>query len=150
MRSTSRFDLGQVQIHNKVLAEIVRSAVGEIEGVSLIKKNFYFQVVELLGQETIPGIDVIIDENSDVTLNVKVCIRYGYNIHDIAVQIQDAIKSAIERMAEINLKEINVNIQGLERGTNEIFYPYRGSFLCDLGFIFGFIFNVVFVELAEF
>jgi len=59
---------------------------------------------------------VIIDRNNQVTIEVKVNIRYGMNIPDIARFTQDSVRDAIERTVDIDLKDVNVNIQGIERG----------------------------------
>jgi uncharacterized alkaline shock family protein YloU len=116
MKQFNKLDLGSVQVHKKVLAEIISSAIDEIDGVSLIHKHIGRKLFELFGQKQFPGIDIKVDENQDVSLEVQVIVRYGMNIPDIARHVQDTIKLAIEKTVNINMKVINVNIQGIERG----------------------------------
>lgn len=116
MRPDNRVDLGPIQIHKKVIADIAYHAVHEIDGVTLIPYDMRSMVYEFLGQKTRPGIAVTVDANHQVSMEVKVLIRYGLNIPEIAGQIQDAVRTAIERSVDVALKDISVNVQGIERG----------------------------------
>jgi len=121
MRQNPRQDLGNVQVHKKVLSEIINTAMEEVQGVRLYKKGIGIKIMQLMGKEVFPGVEIKVNDNDEVTLNIKVIIQYGRNIPNSASQIQDAVKSAIERTVDINLKNINVNIQGIERGKNEFY-----------------------------
>lgn len=116
MIDSNRVDLGSIQIHKKAIADLTFSALSEIEGVSLIPKDAVSKFLEYLGEKKYSGIVVTIDKNSQVSIEVKVCVRYGINIQDIARQIQDAVRTAVERTVDITLKEISVNVHGIERG----------------------------------
>ena len=48
-------------------------------------------------------------------LKIRVIIHYGMNIPVVARQIQDVIQRAVEDAVDINLKEIDVNVQAVER-----------------------------------
>ncbi len=116
MTHIQKLDLGSVQIHKKALAEIVSVAVSEVAGARLISKNLKQQVFEIFGYGEIPGVDVTIDPQHHTSFEVKVIISYGLNIPDMARQIQTAIRAAMERSVDIIIKDINVNIHGIERG----------------------------------
>ena len=115
MKRDDKIDLGSVQVHKKVFAEIISSAMDEIEGVRLVPKNLGNKLVEMFGQKDFPGIDIKVEEGHDVTLDLQVVVHYGMNIPDAARQVQRVIKSAIDKTLDINLKDINVNVQGIER-----------------------------------
>lgn len=116
MKQPYEIDLGIVHIHKKVVADIVASAVTDVEGVSLLPKTFGESCLELLGKSVAPGIAVEVDENNEVSVEIRVMVRYGMNIPDIGRHIQDVVRSVVQKTADINLKEINVNIHGIERG----------------------------------
>lgn len=116
MKQDRTLDLGSVQIHPKALAQIISSAVNEVEGVSLVDKNSFNKFLEFFGYDDHPGVDVSIDEKDNVTLEVKILVRYGMNIPQVAERIQSKIKEAIGQMADINLKDINIDVVGIERG----------------------------------
>ena len=116
MIESNRVDLGSIQIHKKAIADLTFSALSDIEGVSLIPKNIVDKALEYLGEKKYSGIIVSIDKSGQVSIEVRVCVRYGINIQDIARQIQDAVRTAVERTVDITLKEISVNVHGIERG----------------------------------
>lgn len=116
MKKNDKIDLGSVQVHQKVLAEIISSAVAGMDGVRLIQKHLGNRLFEMFGQKDFPGIDVKVDESHEVTITVSVLVRYGLNIPDAARQVQETIRAAIDKTLDITLKDINVNVQGIERG----------------------------------
>jgi uncharacterized alkaline shock family protein YloU len=116
MKRDDKIDLGSVQVHKKVFAEIVSSALQGVAGVSLIQKNFGNTFVEMLGKKGFPGINIKVDDNHEVTLELEILVRYGMNIPDAARQVQSVVKSAVDQTLDINLKDININVQGIERG----------------------------------
>lgn len=116
MKQPYQIDLGVVHIHKKVVADIVVAAVADIDGVSLFPKTFAQSCCELFGKSVSPGVTVNVDENNDVSVEIKVIVRYGMNIPDIGRHIQDVVRSIVQKTIDISLKEINVNIQGIERG----------------------------------
>ena len=51
-----------------------------------------------------------------MSVALKVLVRYGVNLSDVSRRIQEVVMTAVERTADINLKDVDVNIQGVERG----------------------------------
>ena len=49
MEKSGKNDLGDVQVHQKVFAEIILSAINEIDGVQLIQKNIGNRLFEIFG-----------------------------------------------------------------------------------------------------
>ncbi len=111
----SRTDLGAIRIHKDVIASIASLAALEIEGVKKIGGDLKASIYELLGKKQQRGISVEIDRNDEVKLNVPVVIRYGYNITEIARNVQENIQQSLEKMTNLTIKEINVNVQRIEK-----------------------------------
>ena len=116
MKKVSNYELGHVQIHNNVIEQIVQTALTEIEGVSLAPKHLGNQLLEYFGKSGHSSIDVKVNEKEEVSLDVKIRVRYGMHLPDVARQVQEVIKQAVEKAVDIHLTQINVNIQGIERG----------------------------------
>ena len=112
----NKVDLGSIQIHKKVIGEIAAAALDEVDGAHLAPKDLWHQFLEMAGPKNCPGIDVTVDKDNQVTIELKVTIRYGINIPDIARQIQDVVRLAVEKTTDIHLREVNVHVQGIERG----------------------------------
>lgn len=108
--------LGKVNIYKNVIASIVSITIKEIEGVAEIGKNFKSAIYELLGKKNnAMGITVEFDKGGSVTISIPVVIKYGFNLPEVAGKIQENIKSSVERMTDLIVKDINVDIQSVER-----------------------------------
>ena len=117
MRSEeSRSDLGVVKIHKKVIASIASLAAGEIDGVKRVGGNLKSNVLEMLGQKSLSAIKVEFDKNEEVRVDLPLIIKYGFNIPDIANKVQENVRGALEKMTNLCVKDINISVQGIEKG----------------------------------
>lgn len=116
MNNENKVDLGFVQIHKKVIGDIAVSALQEVEGVKLATFGIISKMCEWVGCKNFPSVHVTIDPDNQVSVEIKVAVDYGLNVPEVAKQVQDVVRLAVERSVDINLKEVNVNIQAIERG----------------------------------
>jgi uncharacterized alkaline shock family protein YloU len=116
MRPQDQLNLGVIQVHKRVVADICTAAIAEIEGVSMARHIFLEDLCGFVGVRKNSAVDVRIDPNGQVSVVVRVMIRYGINLSDVSRRIQDIVMTAVEKMADINLKDVDVSIQGIERG----------------------------------
>jgi uncharacterized alkaline shock family protein YloU len=115
-RDESRNELGVVKIHKNVVSSISSIAATEIDGVKRVGKDLKSRMLELLGQKSFSAIKVDISKNEEVKVEIPLIIKYGYNIPDIASRVQENVRQALEKMSNLSIKDINVNVQGIERG----------------------------------
>lgn len=115
-KEESRSDLGIIRIHKNVIASVTAIAACEIEGVKRVGMDFKSGILELIGKKSLSAIKVEFDKNDEVRVEVPVIIKYGFNIPDIANRVQENVHNALEKMTNLSIKEININIQGIERG----------------------------------
>ena len=115
-RDESRNELGIVRIHKNVIASISSIAATEIEGVKKVGWDIKSGLWELLGQKSFSAIKVDISKNEEVKVEIPLIIKYGYNIPDIANKVQENVRQALEKMSDLSIRDINVNVQGIERG----------------------------------
>ncbi|MEW5895264.1 MAG: Asp23/Gls24 family envelope stress response protein [Candidatus Omnitrophota bacterium] len=116
MRENQRLDLGSIQIHKHVIADIAANAIAEIKGLSLAQDGILDKIQEFIGVNKNPGVKVSVDKNNQVSVEIKVFIQYGLSIPDLASRAQEVVRVAIERAVDIDLKDVNINIRGIERG----------------------------------
>ncbi len=114
-RDESRNELGVVRIHKNVIASIASIAAAEIEGVRRVGGSLRSGLLELIGQKSLSAIKVDISKNEEVKVEIPLIIKYGYNIPDIASRVQENVRQALEKMSDLSIKDINVNVQGIER-----------------------------------
>ncbi|MBM3246697.1 MAG: Asp23/Gls24 family envelope stress response protein [Candidatus Omnitrophica bacterium] len=112
----SRTDLGRIRIHKNVIASISSIASCEIDGVKRIGRDFKSGLLELAGKKSLSAIKITIDKNEDVKIEIPLVIKYGFNIPDIANRVQENVRSALEKMTNLSIKDININVQSIERG----------------------------------
>ena len=115
-KEESQTDLGNIRIHKNVVASIASLAAVEIDGVKRIGANLKSGILELIGKKGLTAIKVEIDKNEEIKVEVPLVIKYGYNIPDIANKVQENVRNALEKMTNLSIRYININVQSIERG----------------------------------
>ena len=58
------------------------------------------------------GVKITLD-GKDVVIDLYVIVKYGVRIPDIAFSIQNSVKTSVETMTGLNVKSVNINVQGV-------------------------------------
>ena len=116
MIEENNVDFGSIQVHKEAIADIAVAAIREIEGVNLTPKGLKDSFLEFFGKKSYSGIKIAIDKDNQINIELKIFVRYGANIPTIGRQVQEAVRTAVEKIADINIKDININVCGIERG----------------------------------
>lgn len=107
--------LGKIRIHRDVIASIASIAAMEVEGVKCIGDNFKIKLLKLLGRRSPMAVKVNFEKNDEVRLEIPIIIKYNFSIPEVASKVQENIRLALEKMTNIYIKDITVNIQGIEK-----------------------------------
>ncbi len=111
--SEEHTSLGTIRIADDVVKVIAGLAAIEIKGVAGMSGGFAGGIVEMLGKKNLSkGIKVEVGEK-EAAIDLSVIMDYGVRIPDIAAQIQENVKIAVERMTGLAVVEANVNVQGV-------------------------------------
>jgi uncharacterized alkaline shock family protein YloU len=111
--SEERTSLGTIKIADDVVKVVAGLAAMDIKGVAGMSGGFAGGIAELLGRKNLSrGIKVEVGEK-EAAIDLSVIIDYGVRIPDVAAQIQESVKSAVERMTGLVVVEANVNVQGV-------------------------------------
>ena len=107
-----------IQISNDVVAVIAGVAVSEVQGVSGMSGGFAGGITEVLsGKKNLAkGIKVDINEGT-TKIDVNIIVEYGSRIPDVAFEIQNRVKKAVEGMTGLKVEEVNVHVQGVNTDT---------------------------------
>lgn len=90
--------------------------VSRFADASLTEK--YTQAV--LGRGAVPNPGIRITEEDDaVTINLELIVYYGTNIPQLCYDIQSKVKNNIEETAGIQIKAINIEIEGVDPEVND-------------------------------
>ncbi len=111
--SEEHTNLGTIRIADDVVKVIAGLAAIEIKGVAGMSGGFAGGIAEMLGKKNLSkGIKVEVGEK-EAAIDLSVIMDYGVRIPDIAAQIQESVKSAVEQMTGLTVVEANVNVQGV-------------------------------------
>jgi uncharacterized alkaline shock family protein YloU len=111
-----RNELGILKIHKNAITSISSIAAIEIDGVKRVGKDLKSMLLELAGHKFSSAIKVDISKNEEVKVEIPLIIKYGYNIPEVAKNVQENVRLALEKMSNLSIKDINVSVQGIERG----------------------------------
>ena len=105
---------GTVRIADDVLAMIAGTAALEVEGVAgLAGIAGYFSgesTPKAIRKQMAKGINVVVANNKTVAASLAITVRMGAKLHEVAAEVQQRIKSAIETMTGLDVAEVNVSI----------------------------------------
>ena len=107
-----------IQISSDVVAVIAGVAVSEVQGVAGMAGGFAGGISEVFsGKKNLAkGIKADI-EDGKAKLDVNIIVEYGSRIPDVAFEIQNRVKKAVENMTGLNVEEVNVHVQGVNTDT---------------------------------
>ncbi len=107
---------GAVMISEDVIASIVAHAVSEVEGVVGLSSKPGADIADFIGKKNWGrGLMIEIAEDNSVTIHCDVVVVYGQSVVTIAANVQSAVFSALEAVANLNVAAVNVNVCGIAR-----------------------------------
>ncbi|MBR6033863.1 MAG: Asp23/Gls24 family envelope stress response protein [Clostridia bacterium] len=103
-----------IKIADDVVAVIAGVAVSEVPGVAGMSGGFAGGISEVLsGKKNLAkGIKVEVGEK-EAKIDVNIIVEYGTRIPEVAFEIQNRVKKAVETMTGLNVLEVNVHVQGV-------------------------------------
>ena len=105
--------LGTIRIADEVVSIIAGLAATEVEGVAGMSGGIAGGIAEILGRKNFSkGVKVEVGEK-EAAIDLYIIVKYGVRIPDIALSVQEAVKSAIENMTGLSTVEVNVHVQGV-------------------------------------
>lgn len=105
---------GSIKISDDVLASIAGAAATEVPGISGMSTGITGEIYQFIGKKS-PGKGVkITTEEDSVTVDVYVIVDYGVKINEVAGEVQQKVKTAIEEMTGLNILSVNIHVQGIK------------------------------------
>jgi uncharacterized alkaline shock family protein YloU len=102
-----------VKIADEVVGVIAGIAASEVEGVSSMSGGVVSGIGEMLGKKSFAkGVRVEVGERQ-AALDLFVVMEYGVRIPDVARQVQENVKRAVETMTGLEVIEVNVHVAGV-------------------------------------
>lgn len=104
---------GEVQITDEVVAIIAGLAATEIKGVRSLNGNITYEMVSRMGMKSLSrGVRVKVDGHQ-VLVHLAINLEYGFSIPKTSKVVQEKVKTTLENMTGLEVKEVNVRIAGV-------------------------------------
>lgn len=116
--------LGKVEIAPEVIQTIAGLTATQIEGVVELKGGVVGDLNKLIGRKNVrQGTQVEIAEHTSI--EVAIVVEYGYHIIEVAKEVQQKVKAAVESMTGLVVEKVVVRVEGikvpnLEKGKEEV------------------------------
>lgn len=105
---------GEIVFANDVIATIAGVAAAEIDGVASMSGSVVDGISEIMGKKSFTkGIKIEVNDGI-VTAEINLNVKYGYRIHQVCENVQNAIKNSVETMTGLDVAAVNVNVQAVE------------------------------------
>ena len=108
-----------IKIADDVIAVIAGAAASEVPGVSSMAGGFAGGISEVFSgkKNFAKGIKVEAGEK-ETRIDVNIIVEYGVRIPDVAFEIQNRVKKAVESMTGLKVLDVNVHVQGVNTESN--------------------------------
>ena len=110
-------ELGDIRIHESVIASLARRATLSVDGVSrLAGSSLVDNIAEIVGSRRMQSrnINIVLGEQSNVAIEVKVVMKFGFRLPEVALNIQKAVISEVESTTDMNVTDVHVIVQDIE------------------------------------
>ncbi len=106
---------GKIEVAPRALATIVARAASQTYGVvGMAPHTFREGVAQVLHQRDAQrGVDVRVGDDQ-IEIDLYVIVEYGTRIGEVARNVQDNVRYAVERALGMPVARVNVRVQGLK------------------------------------
>jgi len=113
--SESRTELGTIAIGHEVVATLAGAAAMEGYGlVGMASRRITDGFVELLGRENWGrGVEVKLDKDK-AYITLHIIVSYGVRISEVARNVMERVKYAVEEITGLKVARVNVYVQGVQ------------------------------------
>ncbi|MGE5485182.1 MAG: Asp23/Gls24 family envelope stress response protein [Ignavibacteriales bacterium] len=104
---------GSIRISDDVVAVIAGMSCTEVEGVAGMSGGLVGDITEILGKKNFSkGVKVEVGEK-ETAIDLFIVVDYGAKIPEVAQQVQENVKTAVEVMTGLKVIQVNVHVHGV-------------------------------------
>ena len=106
-------EIGDIKIASDVVIVIATMAATEVEGIAGMSGSLTGELAEKFGvKSNNKGIKVQVNEET-VSIDMFLVVEYGVRVPDVAWEVQQNVKKAVETMTGMKVTNVNIHIQGI-------------------------------------
>ena len=105
--------MGNVKISVQAIASIAALSAQKVPGVTGMYRGTLGILWEALGRKSEKtGVRVMLGDK-EVWIQVLINVKYGADVPEVAVKVQDKIREAVENMTGLAVSEVDVSVRGI-------------------------------------
>lgn len=105
-------NLGEIVIAPRVLEVITGLAAAKVDGVYALRNKAVSDGLVKTNRDR--GVYLRIDEEAGITADLYVYMEHGVSVPAVAMDIQKSVKAAVSNYADVELKDVNIHVIGIE------------------------------------
>ena len=110
-----------IKIADDVIAVIAGAAASEVPGVASMAGGFAGGISEVFsGKKNFAKCIKVEAGEKETRIDVNIIVEYGVRIPDVAFEIQNRVKKAVEGMTGLKVVDVNVHVQGVNTDQNNV------------------------------
>ncbi|WP_297486838.1 Asp23/Gls24 family envelope stress response protein [uncultured Cetobacterium sp.] len=107
-------ELGNIKIADDVVKTISAKAAQDVSGVYKLAGGVADEVSKMLGKKRLTnGVKVEVGEK-ECSVEIYIIVEYGYQISEVAQNVQRDVLTAINNMTGLKVVEVNVFVQDVK------------------------------------
>ena len=112
-------ELGNIKIADDVVKTISAKAAQDVSGVYKLAGGVADEVSKMLGKKRLTnGVKVEVGEK-ECSVEIYIIVEYGYQISEVAQNVQKNVLTAVSTMTGLKVVEVNVFVQDVKILTDE-------------------------------
>lgn len=105
---------GLTKISEDIYSALAAIKAKEVRGIAGMSSTIGDGIASLVGiKNDDEGVHIDLSDEGRLTVDLYVIVHYGYRIPDLALRLQEHVKSGIEEDTETPVDGVNVFIQGI-------------------------------------
>ena len=116
-------DKGTITISEKVVTAVVAGGAAQIEGLGQKKSSVTEDIGRIFGSQR-RGVSIDFNGN-EVSITLKIAVKQGYPVHEVAKKTQKKIKEDVESKTGLRVNSVDIYVQKLQEveGPSEELIP---------------------------
>jgi uncharacterized alkaline shock family protein YloU len=105
-------DKGTITVSEKVVTAIVAGGASQIEGLGQKKSSVTEDIGRIFGSQR-RGVTIDFD-GDEVSITLKIAVKQGYPVHEVAKKTQKKIKEDIQEKTGLKVNHVDIYVQKLQ------------------------------------
>lgn len=109
---------GTITVSQEVVTSIVAGGASQIEGLGQKKSSVTEDIGRIFGSQR-RGVTIDFD-GDEVSITLKIAVKQGYPVHEVAKKTQKKIKKDVEDKTGLKVNRVDIYVQKLQAEKKEV------------------------------